>query len=309
MSARARLFVVVLIAAAAAGGCGGSPADPTGPTAVDLIPPVSAYPGWIIADGPTEYSPDTLYEYLNGGAERYTSHGFRGLVHIRYQSGDDPLSCVTLDVYEMGSELGAFGIYSAARPAGIEPRPWGAEGYRVGAIAAAYRGPVFIHGEADDDRPELLTMLENLVSGVANRAVGPTAPPAILDSLPPDHRVAGSERYVPHDLLGHAFLPGGVLASYEIDGRRAELFVSELGSPNEAADALEAFRTHFDERNVLVEETPPIGEDGFRTNDPISGPGTVVRVANRIAGIQGDLTIHEGVDILRRLLATHTENG
>ena len=308
MVVRSRHAVLFLALVVGIEGCAGNdPTKPAAPTIAHLLPPVVEFAGWTVAEGPVEYSPDTLYEYLNGGAERYRSHGFRRLLHIRYQLGEDPLACVTLDVYDMGSELGAFGIYSAARPVGPPPRQWGAEGYRNGTIAGAYKGPIFIHGEADDDRHELVETLEELMSRVAGGADGSVSPPAILDPLPQTHRQTGSERYVPSNLLGHSFLPGGVLATYEVDGRRGEFFYTEFGSETEAVDAMAALRAHFEERDTIAGGVPPFGDDGFRTTDPIFGQGTVVRKGDLIAGIHGDLPIDEGEDILRRLIAGDIE--
>ena len=308
MIARGTLTVLILALAVGMASCAGDgPTEPAAPSIAHLLPPVAELAGWIIADGPVEYSPDTLYEYLNGGAERYDTHGFRRLVHIRYQHGDDPLACVTLDLYDMGSELGAFGIYSAARPVGFEPRKWGAEGYRTGAIANAYKGSIFVHGEADDDRDELLSMLEEMMSEVADGAQGSLSPPAILASLPETHRLAGSERYIPNDLLGHSFLPGGVLATYEIDGRRAELFFTNLGTETRAVDVMAALRTHLEERDTIAGGTPSFGDDGFRITDSIFGQGTVVRNGHLIAGIHGDLSTEEREDILRLLISGGTE--
>ncbi len=304
MFVRGRHTVLFLAMVVGISGCAGNgPTEPAEPTIANLLPPLAELSGWTVADGPVEYSPDTLYEYLNGGAERYQSHGFRRLLHIRYQLGGDPLACVTLDVYDMGSELGAFGIYSAARPVGLPPRQWGAEGYGTGTIAGAYKGSIFIHGEADDDRPELVEMLEELMSSVAGAADGSTSPPAILGILPQTHRQAGSERYVPSNLLGHSFLPGGVLASYEIDGRRAELFFTDFGAEAEAVAAMAALRAHFESRKTIASGEPTFGDDGFRTSDPVFGQGSVVRSATLITGIHGDLPIDDGEDILRRLIA------
>jgi len=300
---RGRFAVLILALAVGMASCAGDgPMEPAAPSIADLRPPITEFAGWTIAEGPAEYSPDTLYEYLNGGAERYQTHGFRRLVHIRYQLGEDPLTCVTLDVYDMGSELGAFGIYSAARPVGLEPRRWGAEGYRIGTIAGVYKGSIFVHGEADDDRPVLLAMLEDLMSRVADGAKGSLSPPSILTPLPEIHRLAGSERYVPNNLLGHSFLPGGVLATYQIEDRRAELFFSDLGTRSRAGDAFAALRAHFEERGTIVGETPAFGSDGFRTTDPIFGQGTVVRSGKLVAGIHGELSTEEREDILRLLV-------
>ena len=84
---------------------------------MSLLPAPDTLEFWSIAESPTEYVPGTLWEYLNGGATRYVGFGFRRLVHVRYQLGDDPLASVTLDVFDMGGELGAFGIYRAGLPA------------------------------------------------------------------------------------------------------------------------------------------------------------------------------------------------
>jgi len=300
-----RLILALMIGLASC--AGDDPVEPVAPSTADLLPAVTELAGWTIADGPLEYTHETLYEYLNGGAERYQTHGFRSLVHVRYQHGDDPLACVTLDVYDMGGELGAFGIYSAARPAGGELRKWGAEGYRIGTVAAAYKGSIFVHGEADDDRTELVEMLDTLMLRVTDGARGSVSPPSILASLPADHRLPGSERYVPENLLGHSFLPGGVLATYEIDDRRAELFLSDLGTGDRAVDATAALRTHFEQRGTVVGGTPSFGNDGFRVTDPIFGQATAVRSGNLVAGIHGDLSVEEGEAILRRLIANHVE--
>ena len=69
-----------------------------------------------MAEGPRIYDSETLFEYLNGGAPLYLDFGFQSMVHARYQLGDDSLSSVTIDVYDMGSDLGAFGLYRSARP-------------------------------------------------------------------------------------------------------------------------------------------------------------------------------------------------
>lgn len=299
--------LILALTVGLAGCAGDRPTEPAAPTIDHLLPPVAELTGWTVAEGPAGYSPDTLYEYLNGGAERYETLGFRSLIHIRYQLGDDPLACVTLDAFDMGSELGAFGIYSAARPQGCEPRHWGAEGYRTGTIAAAYRGSTFVHGEADDDRPELVEMLEILMSKVAGRATGATSPPSILALLPATHRVVGSERYVADDLLGHSFLPGGVLATYEIDGRRAELFFTDLDTEAQAVEAAAALRAHFEDRNAIEGGDPPIGNGGFRTVDGVFGQGTVVRNGNLVAGIHGELSLDEREHILSLLITGDVE--
>jgi hypothetical protein len=255
----------------------------------ELLPPVASLEGWSVAEGPLTYRPDDLYQYLDGAAPRYLDYGFREAVHVRYALGGDPQASVTLDVYDMGSALGAFGIYSSARPRGVEPRPWGAEGYRSDTVAAAWKGHAYVHVQADDERPALAGMAERLVAGVAERARGQTEAPAILRPLPPEGRVPRSERYVARGLLGHAFLPGGVLATYALDGREAELYFSALKDAAEAQAAVIRLRAHHGQQGATVHDVRGIGAFGFRHEDPTWGSGTVVAAGRFVAGTQGHL--------------------
>lgn len=263
----------------------------------DLLPEPASFEGWEIAEGPTPYTPDTLWELLDGGAPRYLDYGLERMVHIRYQLGDDPLSSVSVEVYEMGSELGAFGLYSSIRPPDLSVRSWGAEGYRSGNDAAAWKGTVFAHASADDERPELIETMEELVSRVCAAVIAEVSRPSVLAPLPPEHLVPHSERYVASDLFGHAALPGGVLATYEIGGQRGDLFFSELENEAVAEEAVEAFRSEK-ERWAEVSDAA----DGFRFEEAGGGSGTVLQSGRFVIGVQGDLTVEAQDALLQTLV-------
>jgi hypothetical protein len=267
-----------------------------------LLPAPSSLEGWRAAEGPAEYVPGTLYELIDGAAPRYLTYGFRRLVHVRYQLGEDPLACVTLDVFDMGSELGAFGIYRSGLSSGSALREWGAEGHRTGTLAAAWKGDVYVRAEADDDRAELIEMVDRLVARVCDEVAGDASRPAILAPLPAEGLVPRSERYVAEDLLGHAFLPGGVLATYEFEGDEARLFFSDLGSEAAVGEAMVMLRAHQERRGTIEREVPSIGAGGFRFSDPDLGNGTVAGAGRFVAGVHGRLPQKEQERLLGRLL-------
>lgn len=285
-------------------GCGTGPEEPV-PAGTDLarlVPEASTLEGWIAAEGPDEYLPDSLYLYLDGGAPRYLTYGFRELVHVRFQLGDDLLSSVMLDAYDMGDDLGAFGIYSSGRSPDSEPRDWCVEGHRTGTVAAAWKGSVFVHAEADDDRPELIEMIERLVARACAEIPGDDSAPAILAVLPPEDLIPRTERYVADDLLGHAFLPGGVLAGYETEGRGAELFFSDLGNEAAVGEAMDALRAHYSLFGTIEDELLGIDALGFRFSDPGLGSGAVVGAGRYVAGVHGDLPQDAQSRLLARLV-------
>jgi hypothetical protein len=279
----------VVVAALCLSACAADP-RPGGPAAPDpaaLIPPLSFVPGWTLAEETTEYDPVTLYEYLNGGAEGYLAYGFQRLAHARFALGADDASSVAVDVYDMGSKLGAFGIFSSGRHRDAVPRDWGAEGYRSGEIAAAWKGRVYVHARADEDSASLTSVLERLVDRVIDAAPGDASPPEILQRLPAEGLVPQTTRYVAEDLLGHAFLPGGVLAHYDCGPEECLLFLCELGSPEAARRALERLHEYESSQGALLEGAPGTGEGGFRAKDPGLGPGLVTRLGGSVAGVWG----------------------
>jgi hypothetical protein len=179
---------LVLLVACLPAGREGPPTPPaTARAAFDirhLVPRREATEGWVVSGEPLTYSPENLFEYLDGGAPRYLGYGFASLVQVRYVRMKEPSAGVTLDLYDMGRTLGAFGIYSSARPPDVPPREWCAEGYRSGPVAAAWQDRLYVHVAADDDRPDLGEMAERLVAAVCARAPGEPSFPPVLAACP-----------------------------------------------------------------------------------------------------------------------------
>ncbi|MBD3870081.1 MAG: hypothetical protein IFJ97_01825 [Acidobacteria bacterium] len=293
------VFVVAILAI----GCGaGEEPSVDGTGLVDLLPTASSMDGWQIADGPTEYDSEGLFEYLNGGAPLYLDFGFQGMVHVRYQLGDDPLASVTLDVFDMGSELGAFGLYRSGRPPEAEVRPWGAEGYRSGTVAATWKGSVSIQAQADDEQPELIEAMEALVARVADSVDGGTSLPQIIDVLPSEGLAPTSERLVAKDLMSHAFLPGGVLATYRVADDEGTVFFSDLKGEIAVTEAMAGLRAHHEQWGEIVDEIDLIGDGGFQFSDPGLGSGAVVSTGSYVVGVHGGLSSDVQMDLLGRLV-------
>jgi hypothetical protein len=268
-----------------------------------VLPDTAALAGWSVAEGPADYSPADLYQVLDGGAERYLGYGFRRLLRVRYESKQEPGLSVTLDLFDMGSELGAFGIYSSGRPLDGAFERWGVEGYRSGSVAAAWKGRLFAHAEADEERAPLLEMAGRLLGDACARVPGPERWPSVLAALPPEGLVPHSERWIAADLLGHECLPGGVLASYSGEGGRGELFFSDLVNRGAAAAALAELRAHYLRTGATVGAAPPIGPAGFSFRDPSLGLGSAVASGRFVAGIYGSLSPKAQQRILAELVA------
>ena len=252
-----------------------------------LLPEETALGGWTIAEGPVEFGPEDLYDYLNGAAERYLSYGFVRALHVRYEIEGDDRSGITLDLYDMGSNQGAFGIYSMGRRRDSPALDWGTEGSAGGNAAQAFQGRIFVHGITDYEEPSSVSAMHEMIRDVTGKITGEGSWPAVIDPLPDHGLVPRSEQYVAADLLGHAFLPGGVLATYRIDDHEARLFFSDLGSAARAGEAVALLEDRRATR-IDVQSTPSPGAGGFSYSDPEAGSGTVIAAGRFVAGIHSD---------------------
>ena len=252
-----------------------------------LLPEESALGEWTIAEGPVEFGPEDLYDYLNGAAERYLSYGFVQALHVRYDIEGDDRSGITLDLYDMGSNQGAFGIYSMGRRRDSTALDWGTEGSARGNAAQAFQGRIFVHGIADYEDPSSVSAMHEMIRDVTGKITGESSWAAVIDPLPDHGLVPRSEQYVAADLLGHAFLPGGMLARYRLDGHEARLFFSDLGSAARAGEAVALLQDRRAKR-IDVQITSSPGAGGFSYSDPEAGSGTVIAAGHFVLGIHSD---------------------
>ncbi|MCK5077264.1 MAG: hypothetical protein KAR38_12860, partial [Calditrichia bacterium] len=70
-------------------------------------------PGWELEGELIHHTPDDLWKYNNGAAEQFLSFDFQKLQSGDYKSGS---LGITIDIYDMGTPLNAFGIFNLEKP-------------------------------------------------------------------------------------------------------------------------------------------------------------------------------------------------
>lgn len=91
-------------------------------TLKSLLPMKGLPIGWALAEGPQIFTKKTLFEHIDGEAELFLKYGFQNSVFALYQNGKSREDQVEVDIYDMGSVLQAFGVFSRFRN---EDRPGG----------------------------------------------------------------------------------------------------------------------------------------------------------------------------------------
>lgn len=242
-------------------------------------------------DPPTFYNPESLYQYIDGGADIYLLYDFKNVLHQDFKGG---AADVTVDIYDMGKSEDAFGIYAAERSPTYKFVSIGAEGYRDKGVLNLLQDHYYVKLSGSGANADgLLDQFARLLSA---RIGGTRTLPALLEKLPRENRIPHSEQYVRKDPLGHAFLAPAYLVAYAQGNQQSKLVVSVAQNAQEARSRAEQLAKHFKESGECA-SAPELGEGGIRARNNYEG--------RLIARIQGRYLIAllnpsaNGVEILK----------
>jgi len=211
------------------------------------------------------YNPDSLYEYIDGGADLYLLYDFRNLLHQDFKSGTAEM---TVDIYEIGNEEDAFGIYASERSAGYKFIPMGAEAYQDKGILNFVQSHFYVKLSGSGDKGDAL--LSQFARVLSDRIGGAKSLPSLLTKLPREHRVLHSEQYMKKDPLGHAFLAPAYVVTYAQGKQESKLVVSVASDAQGAKARADQLARHFKQSGEYV-PAPELGEGGMRGKNSFEG--------------------------------------
>ena len=231
--------------------------------------------GWKREGKVRTYNPGNLWEYINGAAELFLAYGFESL-----QSCDlsQKKLVVTVDIYDMGDPLHAFGVFNTERPRDTKPLAIGA----AGIVSPPYqclllKGTRYIkvnmyEGEIDEATGKVL------LQALANALPGGDDVPEALTSLPQKDKKEGSEGFVKEGYLGLSELSNCIFADYKGKGdSEFQYFRMILGGKETVQSAWDRINakwnaTKLKDYPVLYKEIPYKGIVGvIRTDDELFG--------------------------------------
>lgn len=266
------------------------------PDSIGNLIPEGVSKVWVKRDAPQTFTRETLFEHINGQADLFLQYGFEQSVFATYQSNNNPDSVVSLDIYNMGDVLHAFGIFSRFRS---EDRPGG-----IGLDSSIddhdiffYKGRYFVAMQATDANAQ---SLEQLAKAVDSKINDGSEPPKEVGYFPKDGLKPGSIEYFPQGLLGHEFLGSGFKATYidepgekeqselQRSGQDRCLFLAVFRDLQEAARSLELYYEDLSRRGAAdMRESTQLGLKTLRGTDPYQGKVIVAQKGSHLIGAIG----------------------
>ena len=243
---------------------------------------------WEAVDGPTEYTPENLYDLINGEAEAFVGYGFvKGLAAIL--ESKNGVGALEWRLYDMGTKLNAFGIYQLYAPSDAKQLKVGTAGLFKDQYAAFYVGRYFVQVEGLTGEEGEEEAIIGLATETATLLPQDMKPPDELYLFPKKNLVKKSIRYTPQGALGYQFLKAAMEARYALKGTKDPIkaFVLQYKKRQETQMAFDAYRAFLKDKGKGESEEVFMGEQALRGVDPYHGNLVLVQAGRWMVGVAG----------------------
>lgn len=286
---------------------GASPVDPASPAdafreSARFLPQGAAVEGWAQSGAVRLVDAQHLYELIDGASDKYIAYGFRQLARTDYRRAGTEL-VVTVEVYDMGAVLGAFGQYSMILSEGRDPATMqpgavalGGGGFLGSTQLVFWKGQHLVQvnltdnsDDADEARMRAAAQeaLPRFGARVAALLPGVTAAPAPPAGIAAEGLVWGGLTYLANNAFGAERTGPAWVGHYRAaDGARYRLAVLARSSAEEARAAFTALR------GTGAAALPGVGDEAFTARAPdgeivVARKGTHVVVVGEGSGAGG----------------------
>lgn len=242
------------------------------------------------------YSQKDLYEYIDGQAVFYFSYGFKRLEHGYYSKGK---TTYYVDVYELGSNLSAFGAFRQQREEDASPLKIGAEGAQTDYLTVFWKSDRYVEiipmSSGDPD----LEGMKFLAKEIDKKIKAKPSLPKELSLLPQKGIKKGSERYVDENFMSYSFMGRGLTAVYSPAGGTDQfrVFIGLGDNVSSAEKIISSYKEKLQEQEIIK-----IGKmEGTKGKEPYRGTSIIAREGKFVYGAVDVKNESETLDILKQI--------
>ncbi|MFH2055118.1 MAG: DUF6599 family protein [bacterium] len=274
-----RLLSLVLIAIAMGliiAACGGEPAEQETSPVAGFFPAKLAAVDLERNSSIDTHIGDSLYSYIDGGAELYHEYGFELVSTASYALAETD---IILDVYQFADAVGAYGLYSRLRPDWPESANLGIESFASPTSIDFVKGKYLVRLTTFEASEALAVAMQKLGQSVEQGLQGTVELPPLFSRFPDRVVIPSSRQYYAIDYLGHDFLDEVYACAYSWGEKEFTLFLTEDANGQKLAKF-----------GVLpgIEKTdasPFPGGESLVLNDDYYGQIIAARVGDYLVGI------------------------
>jgi hypothetical protein len=264
-------------------------------SSADWLPPELAVFG-----PPEMFTPDNLYDKIDGKAELYLAAGFVRLNCQRFALKTSSEQWLEWFVYDMGTVPQAFSVFTAQRRAEGQPLDLAEYAYRTRNALYFICGSNYIEAVASAASEPLMNATVALARRfVAAHSTGPTRLTQ-LELFPPENLVPGTQALQATDAFGFDQFKNVYTAQYKINGAELTAFLTDCPDAAAAAALCKAYRAFLIANGGKELEIQP-GGDWARAIEIMGGIELVFSRGHFAAGIHTAPTAASAETVARQL--------
>ncbi|MCU0644624.1 MAG: hypothetical protein MUC94_10215 [bacterium] len=210
--------------------------------------------GWQADAADEVYDRETLYEYIDGGAELYLTYAFQNVFARRFVKQDAPE--IVLEIYDMNSSQDAYGIFSSERQ--DEEVGIGQDSEYGGGLLRFWKDKYFVSVLAIGDEQTAKPVVFELGMKVAEAIPAVGERPDLLKYLPQENLLKNRIRFFhTHTILNRQYYLAGenilnldrqtycVFAPYQIDKNKSFLLIIHYENRSQAETSYLSFLANY----------------------------------------------------------------
>jgi len=190
--------------------------------------------GWQIFDEVKQFTPENLYEQINGRASFFLAYDMIRMTYVSFVNSGKTSQFINLSIYNMGTPTNAFGVFSAERSQGESPLELGRAGYRSDANYFIWKGQYYIRIISSEATNEFQWIGMDLARKVTDFLLDSGEQVWGLTALPLKGRMPESVQYFKVDAMGLDFMRNTYTATYRKGNTLVTAFLSQQDSAESA---------------------------------------------------------------------------
>ncbi len=212
--------------------------------------------GWKAEGEDKTYNRETLFDYINGGAEHYLTYQFREVLVRRFVHPERPDVEIVLDLFDMSTSEDAFGLFTSERE--DEEIGIGQGSEFGGGLLRFWKDKYFVSIMVTGDVPSAKPAMMELARRVAATIPAIGEKPALLTVLPREGLVEREIRYFHafNTLNNHYYVASEnilnlgpdtdcVLAQYQRERKSGFLLLVRYKNESQSQAAYDSFLSNY----------------------------------------------------------------
>ncbi|HYW97155.1 MAG TPA: DUF6599 family protein [Bacteroidales bacterium] len=234
--------------------------------------------GWEKSLNYSVYTPDDLWDYIDGAADAYLLQGFVDLHIAEYTNGKQN---IRVEIYQHKDVAHGFGIYSQERSPDLNFIDIGEKGYQQGSVLNFLNGRYYVKIYASSEKNKVVSTMEDIARQLSHNINPKPALPHILSMFPEEGHLPHRDAFISQSFMGHAFLNSVYKASYKSGDNTFSLFIIKEMN---AAACEQILRQYLE---FTKQPTDKLSQGKLLIKDPYNGPIDILWKDNWIFGLSG----------------------